>query len=318
MNNRKSLRLNKNPAYKAGYAKKHFVVVLNMSLMENAQNWVRNKNNEFADYQDKIAGIKLTPTQIAKLPYYQLMDFRDLQFNDPKKSTSDKLSGIANDTVIYLLCHGYIENTFEPDLAMQINLKNIREIDIEFNAIELFKFLKNHGLAKTHKVIKLAACYSEKFVQEFSTACKACYPDMTVAGYYGELIVNQKNNHKYAGLIHESGYLIEEEPKLYSIIDKSKIEPYPVMIDFYRSHHWHYTYKNGKLIEGPAKKGEADLHGFIPIPIKPVKKRKQPAEEKQVWLSQAVYTHQSSTSTFFSNVESKEIKIETPVKKLKR
>jgi hypothetical protein len=248
MNNRKSVRLNNNPPYKTGYVKKHIVVVLNMSLMENAQSWVRNKNNELADYQKKVEGTKLSPVQISQLTYYQLIDFTDLEFDDAKKSTSNKLCGIDTDIIIYLFCHGYIENTFDPDLALQINLKNPKAIEIEFSAKDLFKFLKNHGLDKNHKVLKLAACYSERFAQELSDVSKNYFPEMTIAGYYGELIVNQKCNYKYAGLVHESGYLIEKDPKQYSIINKSKIEPFREMVEFYRAHNWRYTFKKCKLI----------------------------------------------------------------------
>jgi hypothetical protein len=77
-------------------------------------------------------------------------------------------------------------------------------------------------------------------------------------------------------LVHESGYLIEEDPKQYSIINKSKIEPFTEMVQFYRSHNWRYAFYKGKLTEGPFKKGEADLNGFVPIPNSIPKKRKKP------------------------------------------
>jgi hypothetical protein len=276
MNIRSSVRLNKSPAYKPGFAKRHVVCVLNINLMENAANWVRNKNNELANYKKKMENTHLTPSEISQLPYFQLIDFRDSKSDDDKKSTSNKLACIDNETILYIFCHGYIENTFDPETALQVNLKSSRKPEIEFSAKEIFKFLKNHKLDKNHKVLKLAACYSERFAQELSDVCKNYFNNMTVAGYYGELIVNQKDNHKYAGLVQESGHLIQEDERQYSIIDKSRIDPFNEMVQFYRAHNWRYVFKKGKLIEGPLKQGEADMNGFIPIP-KPAlasKKRK--------------------------------------------
>jgi hypothetical protein len=314
MNIRKSVRLNQNPQYKPGYAKKHVVCVLNVSLMENAVSWVRNKNNELADYRKKIETIHLTPVEIAQQSYFQLIDFTDLQFDDPKKSVSNKLKDIDIDTVLYIFCHGYIENTFDPDLALQINLKSNKMPEIEFSAKELFKFLKNHKLNPQHKVLKLAACYSDGFAQELSDVTKAYFTEMTIAGYFGEFIVNQNSNYKYAGLIHESGYLIEENEKQYSIINKSKIEPFTDMIQFYRSHNWRYTFKKGKLIEGPAKKGEADLNGFVPIPASIPKKQKKstqirlkhPAEDKEEKVSTPQATAKKTKKRFFFQVSNDE------------
>jgi hypothetical protein len=314
MNIRKSVRLNQNPQYKKGYVKKHVVCVLNVNLMENAVSWVRNKNNELADYRKKIENVQLTPVEITQQSYFQLKDFTDLQFDDPKKSVSDKLKDIDNDTVLYIFCHGYIENTFDQDLALQINLKSIKIPEIEFSAKELFKFLKNHKLNPKHKFLKLAACYSEKFAQELSKVTKGYFSEMVIAGYYGEFIANQNSNYKYAGLVHESGYLIEENEKQYSIINKGKIEPFTEMVQFYRSHNWRYLFKKGKLIEGPVKKGEADLNGFVPIPVSIPKKRKNSApahsesleEEKEEGKKEAVNSPQISTNKkrFFSQVKS--------------
>ena len=313
MNIRKSVRLNQNPQYKTGYAKKHLVCVLYVNLMENAVSWVRNKNNELADYRKKIENVQLTPVEITQQSYFQLIDFTDLQFDDPKKSVSDKLKDIDNDTVLYIFCHGYIENTFDPDLALQINLKSTKIPEIEFSAKELFKFLKNHKLNPKHKVLKLAACYSDRFAQELSEVTKNYFPEMIIAGYYGEFIVNQNSNYKYAGLVHESGYLIEENEKQYSIINKGKIEPFAEMVQFYRSHNWRYLFKKGKLIEAPVKKGEADLNGFVPIPASIPKKRKNSApahsgsleEEKDEGKKEAVNSPQVFTNKkrFFSHIK---------------
>jgi hypothetical protein len=313
MNIRKSVRLNQNPQYKTGYGKKHVVCVLNVNLMDNAVSWVRNKNNELADYRKKIENTQLTPVQITQLSYFQLIDFTNLQFDDPKKSVSNKLKDIDNETVLYIFCHGYIENTFDPDLALQINLKSTKMPEIEFSAKELFIFLKNHKLNPKHKVLKLAACYSERFAQELSEVTKDYFTEMTIAGYYGEFIVNQNSNYKYAGLVHESGYLIEENEKQYSIINKGKIEPFTEMVQFYRSHNWRYLFKKGKLIEGPVKKGEADLNGFVPIPASKPKKQNNSApahsenleEEKKEEKNEAVNSPQvaANKKRLFSRVK---------------
>ena len=273
MQNRRSARLDKNPLYKSGYAKKHLVCVLNANLMENAINWVTNKNNEFADYQKKVLKINLTPAEIKALPYYQLMDFQDLKVKDSKLSSSDKFANVDNDTILYLFCHGYTNNMTDPDLAIQLNIKGSKTPVVDFTPQEFLAFLKGHQLSKNHKVLKLAVCYSEDFVRELSDISRDCFTDMIIAGYFAELIVNQKNNHKYAGLLPGSGYTTMTERDILPIFNKGLIEGSTEMMEFYRARNWRYTYQNGELLEGARFAGLTDEKGFTPIPLRKQKKR---------------------------------------------
>jgi hypothetical protein len=109
---------------------------------------------------------------------------------------------VKENDILMIYCHG---SPSTPSTVPVLWLKNFNKEpvkDLETNEVTIPKelgytpekfleFLISQKLNADHKILKLAACYSDNFAEQLSTACKSTFPYLTVIGYSDQLLLGQ-------------------------------------------------------------------------------------------------------------------------------
>jgi hypothetical protein len=104
--------------------------------------------------------------------------------------------------ILMIYCHG---SAATPDDKPVLWLKNFDKEEVEdpktkvisvpkefaYTPEKFLEFLKTQKLNPDHKVLKLAACYSDDFAKELSSICEADFPNLTIIGYREQLVLGQ-------------------------------------------------------------------------------------------------------------------------------
>jgi hypothetical protein len=177
----------------------HIVCVLDdaPSVKDNASAWVGARNELFRGLSEEDL------PKDAPMPY-RLME--------ASKSNQPLFKDINSDEVLYLYCHGLTGNQnaklHESKIYMKDFSANSGNKKADYSAAMLLDFLIKQKLPSDHKVLKIAACYSDKFAKELSQLAKDIYPNMKVYGYKGELVVGKGyRGGNLAGFTPEGGML---------------------------------------------------------------------------------------------------------------
>lgn len=123
---------------------------------------------------------------------------------------------VQENDILMLYCHGSPNNVSEEPILWLKNLKNetrevpetdkailksdpkatkvIIPLDVDYTPTAVLEFLQEQQLNTNHKILKLAACYSENFAKELSLLCENAFPFLTVIGYKDQLILGQGHN----------------------------------------------------------------------------------------------------------------------------
>lgn len=235
--------------------RRHIVCVLDdsPSMKRQAEAWVDLKNEHY-----KIIKKYADPTE--EKPFYEYMEAK-------KDSKNKFLTNVDPDSILYLYCHGSTENSNNNILAENTKLwvKNFDDSDSrkikEYKPTDLLNFLKDQGLNPNHKILKIAACYSDKFAEGFSIASKNDFPQLCVYGYSGQLIVAQGLwGGKLAGFtIGGADSLLIKDGDHYSL-DTTKFNLDPNNKNLYRAKNFRSGYMAGIKLEEKATQQDSSTN----------------------------------------------------------
>ncbi len=115
-----------------------------------------------------------------------------------EKITPSKIKNIEPGSILYIHAHGL------SPLAKDYKPAIFRTSGASMDASELAAYLIDKELKKEHKVLKIAACYSNVLAVELNKELlQHGYNNLTVYGYKEELILLRgKNGGKLAGIKH--------------------------------------------------------------------------------------------------------------------